>query len=540
MKHCVDYFFVACVLCFACLAYQGSCLITAEGAVIDSDLATYAQGMAGADRPELFLADPVLHTRSPANSIPNAERVLANLLTPGSAYALGLLRAGALILVAFFLSWYAFGKWLFKSGAQAIILVSVVSITVWVGLGTFWGIAHSDPVPRVFHAALWPWMLMLAVRAYKVVSLRPLAMLVAGLGMWLHGVSALQTGALFFCAFFFHKPKFCTVFRHAKILFFSLLAFFLPVLLFLWPSLLQQRSFSPEELGIFAQSFAIRWHEDYGNILDSLRALFSPFCPIAYIFYGGIAACVLSWRSANERVRTLAHMMPAFLFAFFCVFLFSYLESHYAYDFGRVSMGHELVRGIRFLVPLSWIFIAASCMSVLDRFPKAVHYVMAALLVFVTVFLSHDKQYIAASSAVSALGGLTLPLSREGQAMQARAEQAREALTALHQRIHMGDTLFCLDDQMMAARYLAFCPLVYSFKDGYVFFYNKDVDGMRTWLTYTELVHKGEAGIFEAWRQSKATWYLTRRASPQTPKDTELVFENADWRLFRRRVAPAR
>ncbi len=538
MKHCVDVLFVALALAFVLLAYHGSCEITSQGAVIDSDLATYAQGMAGSDRPELFLADPVLTTRSPANSIPNAERALAKILTPGTSYAIGLLRAGAVILAVFFLSWYAFAKWLFKSSLSAVFLVILVSITVWIGLGTFWGITHSDPVPRVFYAAIWPWILMLGLRAYKVVSLRPLALLVAGLGMWLHGVSALQTGALLFCAFFFHKPTFCTIGRHVKILFFSLLAFFLPVFLFLWRSLFQHRIFTQEELSAFASAFAIRWQEDYGNILGTLQDLFSPFSPTAYIFYGGILACVLAWRSANERVRNLAQMMPGFLFGFACVFLFSFFETHYAYDFGRVPMGHELGRGIRFLVPLSWIFIAAWAVTVLERFPLFVRALLIAVLAFVTIFFSHDKQYIAASYAASKLTGIELPLTREGENMRVRADRAREALDALRQHMRMGDTAFCLADQMMAARYYSFCPLIYTFKDGYVFFYNKDVEGIQNWLMYTRLVEKGEEGIAEAWRISKATWFIAQKASRHDfETSAELVWENADWRLLRRKAS---
>ena len=264
---------LAAVLLFAFFAVRGSVLMSAEGALIDSDLATYAEGMAGAAHPHLFAEDPMLYSRTAGNSIKNLERMLAELLTSDDAFAIGLLRAGGVIVVVFYLSWYIFGRWLFGRRDFALLLVAAVSITVWVGFGTFWGITHSDPLPRVFHAAVFPWMLMLAILAIEQAALRPLAMLLAGLGMWLHGVSALNCGAMFFLAFFFHCPKSLSLPRHVLLCLLSLMAFFTPVLIFLWPSLGIGQVFTAEELSAFYDLFALRWQEDYGHISENLLSI---------------------------------------------------------------------------------------------------------------------------------------------------------------------------------------------------------------------------------------------------------------------------
>ncbi|MBR4742558.1 MAG: translation initiation factor 2, partial [Desulfovibrio sp.] len=154
-----DLIFFLCVVFFAFLAVHGSTLISGNGAIIDSDLATYAQGMAGAEHAGLFVQDPVLNLTTQANSIWNLERFVAQICAPHEQYAIGLIRAGAIGIVLFYLSFYIFGRWLLHNRPYAVLLTLLVSITVWVGCGTFWGIVHSDPVPRVWHAAFFPWML---------------------------------------------------------------------------------------------------------------------------------------------------------------------------------------------------------------------------------------------------------------------------------------------------------------------------------------------------------------------------------------------
>ena len=272
----VDFVFLCVILAFTLLAVHGSTLISAGGAYIDSDLATYAQGMAGERDPAAFINDPVLSTRNAANSIKNLQRVLADLLTPADDVAIGLLRAGGVAIALYCLCWYIFGRFLYGNRTFAALLCCLSCITVWVGLGTFWGILHSDPVPRVFHAALFPCMLLLAVSAYENAALRPLTLFFAGLGMWLHGVSALNTGAMFFLAFLFQRPDKTTMRAHLANMFFSGLLFLLPVLVFLWPSLMQSRPFTEDELAIFRELFTIRWQEDYGNILANVLSFVSP------------------------------------------------------------------------------------------------------------------------------------------------------------------------------------------------------------------------------------------------------------------------
>ncbi len=528
-----DLLFVVAVCFFAYFALDGIMTISASGILIDSDLQTYAQGMAGAASPEYFSRDPVLHSRNAANSIWNLQRYLAEILTPHGEYGVGLLRAGAVTLVLFLLGWYCFGRWLFRRRDAALFLSLVVSITVWVGCGTFWGVMHSDPVPRVLHAAFFPWMLMLAIMAFEEEMLRPFAMLCAGLGMWLHGVSALNCGAMFFLAFLFHRPRGISLGRHSFFLLLSLIAFFLPVLIFLWPSLFQGRTFSAEELSVFRDLFSLRWREDYGNVPREIADFLSPSSSHAVLLYAGLLSAILLWRFGDGYVRSFARMVPSCILALFCVVLFSLLESRYATEVGRVPMGHELVRGIKFLVPIAWICVSSLLLVLSQRFFRPLMPLLSATALLVVCFFASDRQIMAAQYAFHERTGLSLPLVPAAEKKKMEAESMREALREVANRVQPEEAVFSLEDCMMSVRYVAKRSLVYSFKDGYVHFYNKDIESCRAWLRYARSVENSADGIRDVIRETNAEWYLGSKKALVFFPGLETVWENGQWVLSR-------
>ena len=529
-----DFLFCLFVATFAILAVHGSTVISGGGAIIDSDLATYAQGMAGSDHPELFEKDPVLHIKSSANSIWNLERCIAVWLTPNDNYAVGLLRAGGVIIVFFYISWYIFGRWLFRRRIYGLLLSILVSITVWVGFGTFWGINHSDPLPRAFHAAFWPWCLMLAIVAYDKIMLRPLAMFVAGLGMWLHGVSALNTGAMFFMAFLLHKPKDVRVSSYFGNMFLCAVSFLLPVLIFLWPSLLQKHSFSQDDLYIFQEIFKIRWNEDFGNIFGTLVELFSFKNSESFLIYVGILAYIV-WRLVStEKERIVVKMIPGLVLGIFCVVIFSIFETKYAATLGRVSMGHELVRGVKFLIPLAWISICGFLIFLLRRLPSTIIFAFVCAVTVLVVCLSQDKQYIAAQYSLSEIIELKLPLYSKAKLMREEAEAAREALEKIQKFVPAGEPVFCLTDSMMAIRYLSMRPLFYTFKDGYVYFYNKDLEGAKQWLSHTKDFISNNGIKVDIIRNQKIKFILIHKDFLRDMNLDKLnnIWENNMWILY--------
>lgn len=497
-----DLLFICLAATFAWLAFAGLIPLSGHGAVMDSDLMTYAQGMAGQSHPELFAQDPVLHSQNAANSIQNLERILASWLAGSDAWADGLLTAGCIAIFTFYLGWYSLGRWLYGSPCLAAMLALACGITVWVGWGTFWGINHSDPVPRVFYAALLPFLLFFGLCAMTRPWLRPVTMALAGLMMWVHGISALNGGAMLFLAFLFNPgPKTKLTARLLNLLA-CLVAFFVPVLAFLWPSLMQPRSFTAAELDTFQQLMALRWREDYAGFGARMLAFFSPWGPVFPILAGGAAGFCLTIFKGGKREKLFCRMAGPFALALIAVAAFSFGESHFAPVFGRLPMGHELVRGMRFLVPIGWILIFCGISCLLGHRLRRL-----ALLVLVCCWLafSKDRQIAAAQYAIYAHTGLELPLAQP--AARAEAEQWRKLLLALQEIVPQGEAVYSPSD-VMPVRYIALRPLAHSFKDGYVHFYNKDLTAARRWLKLENLAQNSDQGWLGAWRASGAPWAL--------------------------------
>lgn len=539
-----DWLFLCLAALYALAALQGIVPISGGGADMDSDLSTYAFAMAGPRHPENFRHDAILREATPANSFWNLEQFLGEKLTPGDQYAVGLFRAGALAIFVFYAGAYLLGRWLFGSPALACMLAVFMGITFWMGWGTFWGIAHSDPIPRVFFAALWSFLLLGAVISLDKPFWRPLVMLATGLCMWVHGISALNAGAMFFLAFALHRPAGWSWGRHLAGLGLCLILYFIPVLIFLWPSLTQKSAFSAADLEVFQRLFDLRWREDYGSLGQRLAELAHWSNPALILFCGGLAAWLVVRRRGGERARRLAGMYPAFVLALALVVLFSWAESQLAPAWGRLPMAHEFVRGLRFLVPLSWLMIVAAVAVAWPYFRGAWGRVARGLLLAGTVLpvllLSQDRQHMAALYAVSQRTGICLPLpwplkDKAERAMQ-HARAHREALDNLRRLTRPGEVVFSNAGDM-GVRHLALRGLSHTFKDGSHPFYNKRVEQARTWLEYEFLMRSGPTGYVDAWLASGVPWLLSDRPGDRAliARYGDVLWENKGWLIARRR-----
>lgn len=524
-----DLAFLILAAIFAWLVFEGIIPLSGNGAVLDSDLQTYAQGMAGAALPHNFAADPVLHATTPANSIPNLERCLGQWLTNGQNWAAGLLKAGAIAIFVFYAGWYLLGRWLYSSPALAALLAVLSGITVWTGWGTFWGVLHSDPVPRVFFAAILPFLLLLALLALQKLQLRPLAMLACGLAMWVHGVSALNCGAMFFTAFLLMPVKGETLTKHIVNLALCLLAFFMPVICFLWPTLTHSGRFSPEDLALFQDVFSLRWQEDYGKFAQRMWNFFSFQGPVLPVLLGGVGGWLVAISKGGQREKLLCHAAPCFVTGILLVATFCWLETRLAPLLGRQPMGHELVRGMRFLVPIAWLLTVAGigCLS-----GKILRRLLLVCALCAVLIISRDRQYLAAQYAIARIVGIEHPAAAEA----ASAAAWRTLLVSIAEITRLNEPIYCAEDAMQI-RYLALRPLAHSFKDGYVHFYNKDAAGSHKWLELEKLARSKPDGYLEAWRKSGAPWLLCRNTADKAAIAAfgEIVLDRDGWLLVRKK-----
>lgn len=528
-----DAVFILLIFLYALACWRGALEMSANGAILDSDLQTYAQAMAGEARPELFANDPALADRTPANSIPNLQRALASLLLQGDGYAAALLASGAIAIFVFYSGWYLFGRIVFRYPSLAAILSLAMGVTVWIGWGTFWGITHSDPVPRVFFAAIFPFLLLLALAGAKRPSLRPLAMLACGLAMWAHGVSALNCGAMFFTAFLLLKSPRLSWGGHFANLALCLAAFFIPVLYFLWPSLFQGRSFAADELALFQEFFSVRWQSDYSDFGGRLLRFFSLSNPPFLILLAGAGCWLLIIKNCKGNLKELCRMFPCFILALALVVCFCWAEGALAPKLGRLPLGHELIRGLRFCVPLAWIMMTGLLAVYMPNivWRASLLAIAASLLLYTT-----DRQYAAAQLAVTKYTGISLPLSLSAEEERSRAEETRKLAEMIKKRVPEGEAVFS-DEDLMPVRYLALRPLAYSFKDGYIHYYNKDYPRAAQWLKIEKITRSSPDASAEAWLESGAPWFVSRKAGAENvlAPYADFVESSGPWLLYKRK-----
>lgn len=534
-----DLLFVLLAALYALAAACGVPDMASGGADMDSDLSTYAFSMAGLARPELFANDPILHALTPANSFWNLLQFLATILTPGEAYAVGLFRAGALTIFLGLCSAYLLGRRLFSSPGLAAVLSLLFSVTIWVGWGTFWGLTHSDPIPRTLYAALWPLLLLAGLAGAKRAALRPAAMFCVGLSVWVHGLNGLAFGGMLFCAYLLLRPNNLSLTGNVLNLLLCLVCYFVPVLLFLHSSLGQPQDFSAEDISTFMELFRQRWFRDYAQSLQDIPGYLFHYAFQPPLFLLAACGAYVAWRAGTERVRLLLRLYPGLLLGLACVVLFSWAEGRLAAQYGRLPMGHELIRGLRYLIPLSWLLIVALIAPLWPRIPGLLRSLLVAGLACGLFLGNPDRQNVGAQHALAQWTGLPLPYEKKALDLRAHSRLHREALEAVARIVPEGERVFSNSGDM-GVRHIALRPLDHTFKDGSHPFYNKNLEAARAWLRLERYRNAGELGYADAWQASDAPWLLTDR-----PQDKErlrgmgrVVWENAGWLLLHRQDRP--
>lgn len=531
-----DLLFILLAALYAVAVACGVPDMASGGADMDSDLSTYAFSMAGLAHPEYFVNDPILRTLTPANSFWNLFQFFADLLTPDNAYAVGLFRAGALSIFLGLCSAYALGRWLFSSPGLAALLAMLFSVTIWVGWGTFWGLTHSDPIPRTLYAALWPLLLLAGLAGAVRACLRPLAMFCVGLSVWMHGLNGLAFGGMLFCAYALMRPDTLNFKGHVLNLLLCLVCYFIPVVLFLRASLGQPQDFTSADMATFQELFRLRWSRDYTQTVEAIPGYLFRYAFQPPIFLLAVCGAFVAWRAGSERVRLLLRLYPGMLIGLAFVVLFSWAESRFAAQYGRLPMGHELIRGLRYLIPLSWLLIVALLAPLWPRIPRLLRVAAVAALACGLFLGNPDRQNVGAQHALAQWTGLPLPYEQRAQQWRAHSRLHRDALDAVARIVPAGERVYSSSGDM-GVRHLALRPLDHTFKDGSHPFYNKNIEAARVWLRFNRYHAAGEQGYIAAWQASESPWLLTDR-----PQDRdallplgEIVWENQGWLLLHRR-----
>ncbi|MDE7242142.1 MAG: translation initiation factor 2, partial [Desulfovibrio sp.] len=311
-----------------------------------------------------------------------------------------------------------------------------------------------------------------------------------------------------------------------------LAAFLVPVCIFLSPSLSQGASFSAEDLAFFREMQAFRWEKDFTDFWPKLLKAFTPPAPLFFLTLTGTACWFAVRHAGHARFAGLVRLVPALLPGLGAVALLAWLEPLLAPDFGRLSMGHELVRGLRFLIPLAWLMIIAACACYTGKWQRRA---ILGITFCALMLLNQDRQHLAVRTALEEMCGL--PLSTQARELIREAEGEKALVAAVARLVPPREAVFCPVDQM-PLRYVARRPLAHAFKDGYSFFYNKELAASRRWFAIETALHEEPDGLARAWELSGAPWLLVPRGDlakvPPRLLAAGPALETPGWLLFHR------
>ncbi len=511
---------------FCWLAVRGLLVLSPLGVGMSSDLQNYAQILEATFQPELFVHDPVgaLLPRDPG--VPNMLTNLAPFFS-GANMAESLIVAGGTAIFCQIFGWYVFGRLVFGSPALSAFLAVVGSTTFYWAFGTYWGACHEEAVPRIFFNALWPFFLLAGTWAMRSLKIRLALSLALGLSIFVHSVSALMLGGMFLTVFLLHpvKPRLASapsllatgrrsggLFRHLATTLACTVLFAAPVLTFL---VLRAPVANPDpaSLELLRQMFELRFATDWGDIWGGFAKNVLPLVvDFPLLPLGALALIFILYKQDRLEgpARDLALLMPFLLVGMLAVVLVCQAEIVLAPRFSRMSMSLEILRGTRFLVPMSLLCLAIALSLYIHRIPRLLSGAVALAAALVLFLVSPDKVVLAARMEVrDALG---LEREMDAQAIVEAGKSELEALDAVEKNVPRDETVFAPMDAM-SVRYVLKHPLEPVHKDGNIFYHTRSMEPGRAWLDIQTGLRKDPRTALEAWAKSPARWMLSPRAN---------------------------
>lgn len=529
-----DLLVVLCCAFFSYAAVQGILLLCPMGCGINTDLQNYAQVLEVSHNPAPFAADPLVHYLPHDPGLPNLLTMLAGLF-PADTTAISLVLAGGLAIFAQLVCWYICGRILFGQADLAVLLTLLSSITWYWCFGTYWGATHEEAVPRIFFNALWPFSLLLACKGLEKNWPRYLCCFLTGLGVFIHSVSAFMCGGMFLTLFFLLPVGGWrnNVLRHLASTLLCVVLLALPILAFLGMRVTLEPPL-PGSYNLVRTIFAARFAHDWGNVWGSLTEqilLFSTTTPLIPLALTSMLFLFLKKRALPESCRPLAIVLPLLLVGIAAVCLVCSFEMALAPRLGRMSMGQEILRGTRFIIPVCLVAITCVLLLFWRRLPlwSCTTLVLATTIVLLCV--SPDRMVLAARYYVCQ----TLHLPAQGAAEQMRRDNTTEldALLAIKRLVPKSEPIYS-PDNTLSVRYVIRHPLHPVHKDGIILYYARDYALAWQWLREQEAFARNDS-LSSIWESTNTKWMLVHKHTlAQRGPEISLapMYENSDWLLF--------
>ncbi len=529
-QHRTTLFFLLALTLLSILVHFGRIGASIDGVDLSTDAANYATMAAANTHPDAFVHDPAYNDKDRYGVHDTAVTALFPALTHDNNYGLAYLQLTGIQFFLHGLAFYFLGLFLLRKPWQAIFFSLIMSQAYWLTFGTYWGNGYYDYLPRSTFEIFYAFFIIAALRLRNSPRLWPLFMIGIGLTAYIHSISTLPTALGFWLGFVLCRPQETPWTKHLLWLVFCGLCFIATISPIVLGFVGHGTALSQDDVHFMRRIVALRYNIEFTHYWVGLKDYIVLYT-LAPLFPLGIAGyvCIQKWADAKTQAQANQFACWA-LGVLFCLALFI-LDQEMGRILERKPLEFDLVRVVRF-----WIFLAicllfmganvlyAKCQKHKKRW-LSLH-----IILFMVLFASGAPQKLLVS----------LPWYwNQGESLRyenayAPALQRHAILKAVQTHTHKGQLIFDPHGDR-AIRYWALRGLVYSWQDCSIYYYAKDLPGLRTWYTLQEQLKTAPTAYMRLAKEHKADYLISHR--PEDIKELEqigdIVWKNSQALLIR-------
>lgn len=323
---------------------------------LSSDAANISAFAAGLDSPDLFEADELLGNQESFQFYRTIHipvwRMLEKITGDYGTAALSTLPVHVFLHL---LGFYILGVAIFRNRFWAFIFAILTIFKIKINLGTFWGIS-PDAIPRFTFQALLPFVLAAAYYYRTNYRAWPFILGVAGLLIYIHPVSAPAWGFSIWFSFWLFLPPSWSLLKRLSHMFVVGLVFLIVAAPFLANYLGNHAHGEFENINSVHEAMRYRLAPGFLDVRIALRDYLEILSTHNFPFLAAIGFLLLAAISYKRNMRDVVFVsLWAFGLIFVALFI-PYIEQRVAEHFNSNPVEIDLVRNIRYLIPLMHLF----------------------------------------------------------------------------------------------------------------------------------------------------------------------------------------
>ncbi len=526
-RYRVTCIFLCVLFLLSCLVHYGRVGASFDGMDLSSDVPTYVSIAAADVYPQAFVEDPVYDDRERYGVHATVLTSIIPFFSEDGNFGRAYLSATGVQFFLHGLAFYILGFVLLRKAWQGVIFAAIMSQTYWMPFGTYWGNGYIDYLPRSVFEIFYAFFIVVALYIRQKPRLWPFFMASIGLMVYVHSISTLPAAFGFWLGFAFYRPEGVSIRRHCLWLLFCgtcFMAVISPLILtFLRPGI----SLTQEDVSLFRDILALRYNIEFTHYWLGLRDFLIQYCAQPLLPLGLCAYfCLRAWGDMEEKVRAAQFLLWT-AGVVFCVLLFL-VDQELGFPFQRKPFEFDLVRVIRFFVFFAICLIFMACNVIYKVFSERYASYRRAMLCVYALFCLILFFGGMPHKLMTSMGWYWNVASEERFAdAYASSIQRREILTALSEHTAMGDVIFDPSGDR-AIRYTALRALAYSWFDCSLYYYAKDVSGLRKWYAMQSALKASPTAYMTLARESGADYLISRRPVDRAAlqKMGEIVWES--------------